>query len=50
MVELAEVQAAYYIVAVMGVLVAAGYYVLDMRAMQRNSKTALETMQAQRTK
>lgn len=34
-------------VAATGVLVAAVYYVLNMRAMQRNSKAALETRQAQ---
>ena len=47
MVELADIQAAYYMVAATGVLVAAIYYVLNMRAMQRNSKAALETRQAQ---
>jgi hypothetical protein len=47
LVELAEIQAAYYIVAATGVLIAAIYYVLNMRAIQRNSKAALETRQAQ---
>jgi hypothetical protein len=32
MVDLSEIQAAYYMVAVTGVLVAAIYYVLNMRA------------------
>jgi hypothetical protein len=40
MVDLAEIQAAYYMVAATGVLVAAGYYVLNMRA-------TLQTRQAQ---
>jgi len=34
-------------VAATGVLVAAGYYVLNMRATQRNMKTTLDTRQAQ---
>ena len=40
MVELAEIQAAYYMVAATGVLVAAIYYVFNMRA-------TLQTRQAQ---
>ena len=40
MVDLVEIQAAYYMVAATGVLVAAGYYVLNMRA-------TLQTRQAQ---
>lgn len=32
MVELAEIQVAYYMVAATGVLIAAAYYVLNMRA------------------
>ena len=47
MVDLAEIQAAYYMVAATGVLVAAVYYVLNIRATQRNSKASLETRQAQ---
>jgi Flp pilus assembly protein TadB len=47
LVDLAEIQAAYYMVAATGVLVAAGYYVLNMRAMQRSSKQTLDTRQAQ---
>jgi hypothetical protein len=47
MVDLAEIQAAYYMVAATGVLVAAIYYVLNMRATQRNMKMNLETRQAQ---
>ena len=47
MVDLAEIQAAYYMVAATGVLVAAAYYVLNMRATQRNMKSNLETRQAQ---
>ena len=47
MVDLAEIQAAYYMVAATGVLVAAAYYVLNMRATQRNMKTNLDTRQAQ---
>jgi hypothetical protein len=40
MVDLAEIQAAYYMVAATGVLVAAAYYILNMRA-------TLETRQVQ---
>jgi hypothetical protein len=47
MVDLAEIQAAYYMVAATGVLVAAIYYVLNMRATQRNLKANLDTRQAQ---
>ena len=47
MVDLAEIQAAYYMVAATGVLVAAIYYVANMRAYQRNMKMNLETRQAQ---
>jgi hypothetical protein len=43
MVGLAEIQAAYYMVAATGVLVAAIYYVLNMRATQRNMELTLET-------
>ena len=47
MVDLAEIQVAYYMVAATGVLVAAVYYVYNMRISQKNSKTALDTRQAQ---
>ena len=47
MVDLAEIQAVYYMVAATGVLVAAAYYVYNMRISQRNMKTTLETRQAQ---
>ena len=54
MVTIEEIQAAYYMVAATGVLVAAVYYVYNMRISQRNSTLALkaqeqtlETRQAQ---
>jgi hypothetical protein len=47
MVDLAEIQAAYYMVAATGVLVAAIYYVMTLRTTQRNMKQTLETRQAQ---
>ena len=47
MVELAEIQVAYYMVAATGVLVAAVYYIYNMRINQRAMKTTLETRQAQ---
>ncbi len=47
MVDLAEIQTAYYMVAATGVLVAAGYYILNMRATQRNMKQTLETRKLQ---
>ncbi len=47
MVDLAEIQAAYYMVAATGVLVAAVYYVMTLRAQQTNMKQTLETRQAQ---
>ena len=43
MVDLAEIQAAYYMVAATGVLVAAVYYILNIRTTQRNMKQTLET-------
>jgi len=46
MVDLAEIQAAYYMVAATGVLVAAIYYVVTLRTTQRNMKANLETRQA----
>jgi hypothetical protein len=47
LVDLVEIQAAYYMVAATGVLVAAIYYVFNMRATQRNMKHTLETRQTQ---
>ena len=47
MVDLAEIQAAYYMVAATGVLVAAAYYVMNMRATQTNMKQTLEARQMQ---
>jgi hypothetical protein len=47
MVSIEEIQAAYYMVAATGVLVAAIYYVLNMRATQRNIKQTLDTRQVQ---
>ena len=47
MVDLAEIQAAYYMVAATGVLVAAVFYILNLRVSQRNMKVTLETRQAQ---
>jgi hypothetical protein len=47
MVSIEEIQAAYYMMAATGVLVAAAYYILNMRVMQRNSKQTLDTRQAQ---
>jgi hypothetical protein len=47
LVDLAEIQAAYYMVAATGVLVAAIYYIYNMRISQQAYKTTLETRQAQ---
>jgi hypothetical protein len=47
MVSIEEIQAAYYMVAATGVLVAAVYYVMNIRSTQRNLKLNLETRQAQ---
>ena len=47
MVDLAEIQAVYYMVAATGVLVAAVFYILNLRVSQRNMKANLETRQAQ---
>ena len=47
MVDLAEIQAAYYMVAATGVIVAAFYYVMTLRTTQKNSEETLETRQAQ---
>ena len=41
MVDLGEIQAAYYMVAATGVLVAAAYYIQNMRAAERNKKIQL---------
>jgi len=41
MVDLVEIQAAYYMVAATGVLVAAGYYVLNMRTQTRTREAQL---------
>jgi hypothetical protein len=45
MVDLAEIQAAYYMVAATGVLVAAVYYVMNMRATRKTQELALEAQQ-----
>jgi len=47
MVELAEIQATYYMVAATGVLVAALYYIYNIRTTQRNMKINQETRQIQ---
>jgi hypothetical protein len=47
MVDLSEIQAAYYMVAATGVLVAAIYYVLNIRTTQKTMKANLDTRQAQ---
>jgi hypothetical protein len=47
MVDLAEIQAAYYMVAATGVLVAAVFYILNLRVQQENMKHTLQTRQAQ---
>ncbi|MGD0805725.1 MAG: hypothetical protein ABSA11_16815 [Candidatus Bathyarchaeia archaeon] len=41
MVDLGEIQAAYYMVAATGVLVAAIYYILNLRETRRNGRIAL---------
>jgi hypothetical protein len=43
MVSIEEIQAAYYMVAATGVLVAAGYYIINMRATQKNMSLTLES-------
>jgi hypothetical protein len=45
MVDLAEIQAAYYMVAATGVLVAAFYYVYNMRISQKTQELALKAQQ-----
>jgi len=47
MVDLAEIQAAYYMVAATGVLVAALYYIYNVRTNQKTARTTLETRQTQ---
>jgi hypothetical protein len=47
MVDLGEIQAAYYMVAATGVLVAAVYYIYNMRVSQKNLKANLDTRQGQ---
>jgi hypothetical protein len=47
MVTFQDIQTAYYMVAATGVLVAAAYYVMNIRTNQRNMKTTLDTRQAQ---
>jgi hypothetical protein len=43
LVDLADIQVAYYMVAATGVLVAAIYYIQNMRTAQKNMKLTLET-------
>jgi hypothetical protein len=45
MVDLSEIQAAYYMVAATGVLVAAVFYVLNMRISQKNQELSLKAQQ-----
>ena len=45
MVDLAEIQAAYYMVAATGVLIAAIYYVMNLRITQRNQELNLKALQ-----
>jgi hypothetical protein len=47
MVSLDEIQTAYYMVAATGVLIAAAYYIINIRSQQSNIRTTLETRQAQ---
>jgi hypothetical protein len=47
LVDLVGIQAAYYMVAATGVLVAAVFYILNLQAQQKNMKANLETRQAQ---
>ena len=47
MVTIEEIQAAYYMVAATGVLVAAVYYIYNIRVNQKAVKTTLETRQTQ---
>ncbi len=43
MVDLSEIQAAYYMVAATGVLVAAVFYIMNLREQRRNARLTLET-------
>ncbi len=45
LVDLAEIQAAYYMVAATGVLVAAAYYILNLRVSQRNQELSTKTQE-----
>ena len=45
MVDLAEIQAAYYMVAATGVLLAAVFYILNLRISQRNQELMLKAQQ-----
>ena len=47
MVELAEIQAAYYMVAATGVLIAAAYYIITLRSSRKAQQMALESRNAQ---
>ena len=45
--DLAEIQAAYYMVAATGVLVAAGFYILNLQTQRKNMRMSQETRQIQ---
>ena len=45
MVDLSEIQAAYYMVAATGVLVAAIYYVYNMKAIRKTQELALKSQE-----
>jgi hypothetical protein len=45
MVSIEEIQAVYYMVAATGVLVAAGYYILNLRVSQKNQELSLKTQE-----
>ncbi len=47
MVSIEEIQAAYYMVAATGVLVAAAFYVLNLQTQRKNTKITQETRQIQ---
>ena len=47
MVDLVEIQAAYYMVAATGVLIAAVFYVINLRETRKTQQQQLETRQAQ---
>ncbi len=46
MVDLSEIQAAYYMVAATGVLIAAIYYVMNLRISQRNQELSLKAQES----